>query len=459
MAALADEEPVSVPTSTCVPVRRRCRAIECPRSDGARALDAGAGARASRAEDRHSLLGTPTGAGRLYDVDVRLRPDGAKGLPGRAPPVSPSTSEPWEHSGAGARARRCVVWWVFESSGKRNATRDRGGGVVDARAHARRARTVPTRWARRRRRRAGREFPAMPAASESVRAETLYRNRRRGQAGRRRGRGACRLSMRALDARRASDRSDAARGIGVLGPSSRAKAGWSTRVPRPLAAVPRAARCRRASDRLGAAATRLACLRARLGDAGVLPDAGALRERMPPCSTLACGDRCTLDRRKRLLPWAEVLKRRAPRSRRRRARRAGVRPGMIECLWEGFSPDIAGGFARFVAAKAAPQDQRANRSRTMSATRAVSRRVRPRTAPVPRRHRARGPVRAGGRGNARPPPRRSPASANTGAKVAQASDSMFTESAVATMRSAQPSRPGRGFAPSSAPVQHAPGLA
>ncbi|MES2669629.1 MAG: bifunctional [glutamate--ammonia ligase]-adenylyl-L-tyrosine phosphorylase/[glutamate--ammonia-ligase] adenylyltransferase [Pseudomonadota bacterium] len=48
-------------------------------SDGARALDAPRwGARL--AQKIVALLGAPTGAGRLYDIDVRLRPDGAKGL-------------------------------------------------------------------------------------------------------------------------------------------------------------------------------------------------------------------------------------------------------------------------------------------------------------------------------------------------------------------------------------------
>lgn len=48
-------------------------------SDGARPLDAPRwGARL--AQKIVALLGAPTGAGRLYDIDVRLRPDGAKGL-------------------------------------------------------------------------------------------------------------------------------------------------------------------------------------------------------------------------------------------------------------------------------------------------------------------------------------------------------------------------------------------
>ncbi len=47
--------------------------------NGARALDAPRwGARL--AQKIVALLGAPTGAGRLYDIDVRLRPDGAKGL-------------------------------------------------------------------------------------------------------------------------------------------------------------------------------------------------------------------------------------------------------------------------------------------------------------------------------------------------------------------------------------------
>lgn len=48
-------------------------------SDGARALDASRWA-ARLAQKIVALLGAPTGAGRLYEVDVRLRPDGAKGL-------------------------------------------------------------------------------------------------------------------------------------------------------------------------------------------------------------------------------------------------------------------------------------------------------------------------------------------------------------------------------------------
>lgn len=48
-------------------------------SDGARALDAPRWF-ARLAQKIVALLGTSTGAGRLYDVDVRLRPDGAKGL-------------------------------------------------------------------------------------------------------------------------------------------------------------------------------------------------------------------------------------------------------------------------------------------------------------------------------------------------------------------------------------------
>ena len=48
-------------------------------SDGARALEAGRWY-ARLAQKLVALLGAVTGAGRLYDVDVRLRPDGAKGL-------------------------------------------------------------------------------------------------------------------------------------------------------------------------------------------------------------------------------------------------------------------------------------------------------------------------------------------------------------------------------------------
>ncbi|KGM56475.1 glutamate-ammonia-ligase adenylyltransferase [Lysobacter arseniciresistens ZS79] len=48
-------------------------------SDGARALDASRWF-ARLAQKVVALLGTPSAAGRLFDVDVRLRPDGAKGL-------------------------------------------------------------------------------------------------------------------------------------------------------------------------------------------------------------------------------------------------------------------------------------------------------------------------------------------------------------------------------------------
>jgi [glutamine synthetase] adenylyltransferase / [glutamine synthetase]-adenylyl-L-tyrosine phosphorylase len=48
-------------------------------SAGARPLDA-ARWNARLAQKIVALLGTPTGAGHLYDIDVRLRPDGAKGL-------------------------------------------------------------------------------------------------------------------------------------------------------------------------------------------------------------------------------------------------------------------------------------------------------------------------------------------------------------------------------------------
>jgi [glutamine synthetase] adenylyltransferase / [glutamine synthetase]-adenylyl-L-tyrosine phosphorylase len=48
-------------------------------SNGARALDAPRWS-ARLAQKIVALLGVPTGAGRLYEVDVRLRPDGAKGL-------------------------------------------------------------------------------------------------------------------------------------------------------------------------------------------------------------------------------------------------------------------------------------------------------------------------------------------------------------------------------------------
>jgi glutamate-ammonia-ligase adenylyltransferase len=54
-------------------------ALQDAHSDGARALDASRWF-ARLAQKVVALLGTVTGAGRLYDIDVRLRPDGAKGL-------------------------------------------------------------------------------------------------------------------------------------------------------------------------------------------------------------------------------------------------------------------------------------------------------------------------------------------------------------------------------------------
>jgi glutamate-ammonia-ligase adenylyltransferase len=54
-------------------------APDAAESDGARPLDAQRW-HARLAQKVVALLGAPTGAGRLYDVDVRLRPDGAKGL-------------------------------------------------------------------------------------------------------------------------------------------------------------------------------------------------------------------------------------------------------------------------------------------------------------------------------------------------------------------------------------------
>jgi len=54
-------------------------AEEAAVSDGARPLEAGRWY-ARLAQKLVALLGAVTGAGRLYDVDVRLRPDGAKGL-------------------------------------------------------------------------------------------------------------------------------------------------------------------------------------------------------------------------------------------------------------------------------------------------------------------------------------------------------------------------------------------
>mgnify|MGYP002776996856 CR=1 FL=1 len=79
-------------------------------SDGARALDAARWC-ARLAQKVVALLSTPTAAGRLFDVDVRLRPDGAKGLlvsslPGFAD-YQRARAWTWEHQ-ALVRAR-CVA--------------------------------------------------------------------------------------------------------------------------------------------------------------------------------------------------------------------------------------------------------------------------------------------------------------------------------------------------------------
>lgn len=105
-------------------------------SEGARALDASRWA-ARLAQKVVSLLGAPTGAGRLYEVDVRLRPDGAKGLL-----VSTISSYEdyqrhrawtWEHQAlvrARAVAGDAALCAVFESVRTQTLTQARDGGKL-----------------------------------------------------------------------------------------------------------------------------------------------------------------------------------------------------------------------------------------------------------------------------------------------------------------------------------------
>src|ERR687885_667273 len=65
--------------SSAAATQRSTPGAQLPHRDGARPLDASRWF-ARLAQKIVALLGAVTAAGRLFEVDVRLRPDGAKGL-------------------------------------------------------------------------------------------------------------------------------------------------------------------------------------------------------------------------------------------------------------------------------------------------------------------------------------------------------------------------------------------
>jgi len=211
-------------------------------SNGARALDAPRWC-ARLAQKIVALLDTPTAGGRLYDIDVRLRPDGAKGL------LVSSLASFSEYQ----RERA----WTWEHQ-----------ALVRARCVAGDA--------------------ALGGAFESVRAETLSKPRDAGKL-------AEEVSSMRARMRAELDRSDAARFDLKQGEGGLVDLEFLLQflVLRDAGAHPESLAPRDTPGLLRA-----------LGDAGVLLDAGALRE--AHAALLDAGLRCTLDRRKRLLPWAEV---------------------------------------------------------------------------------------------------------------------------------------------------------
>jgi glutamate-ammonia-ligase adenylyltransferase len=211
-------------------------------SEGTRALDAPRWC-ARLAPKVVALLDTPTAGGRLYEVDVRLRPDGAKGL------LVSSLASFSDYQ----RERA----WTWEHQ-----------ALVRARFVAGDA--------------------ALGAAFEAIRAETLSKSRDAGKL-------AEEVSAMRKRMRAELDRSDAARfdlkqGEGGLVDLEFLLQFLVLRDAGSHAALlmPR--------DTPG-------LLRA-LGDAGSLSSVDALQEAHG--ALLDAGLRCTLDRRKRLLPWAEV---------------------------------------------------------------------------------------------------------------------------------------------------------
>jgi glutamate-ammonia-ligase adenylyltransferase len=211
-------------------------------SDGARALDAPRWC--ARLEQKiFALLVTPTAGGRLYEVDVRLRPDGAKGL------LVSSLASFSEYQ----RERA----WTWEHQ-----------ALVRVRFVAGDA--------------------SLGAAFETIRAETL--SKPRDADGLAEEVSAMRRRMRAE-----LDRSDAMR--------FDLKQGRGGLVDLEFLLQFLVLRDAGAHPALLAPRDTQGLLRA-LDDAGSLVDAGSLRE--AHAELLDAGLRCTLDRRRRLLPWADV---------------------------------------------------------------------------------------------------------------------------------------------------------
>jgi glutamate-ammonia-ligase adenylyltransferase len=211
-------------------------------SEGARALDAPRWC-ARLAQKIVALLDTPTAGGRLYEVDVRLRPDGAKGL------LVSSLASFSEYQ----RERA----WTWEHQ-----------ALVRARFVAGDA--------------------GLGAAFGSVRAETLSNLRDAGKLAEEVS--AMRARMRAELDRSDDGRFDLKQGEGGL-------------VDLEFLLQFLVLRDARAHPALLAPRDTPGLLRA-LGDAGALRDAATLQQ--AHAALLDAGLRCTLDRRKRLLPRAEV---------------------------------------------------------------------------------------------------------------------------------------------------------
>jgi glutamate-ammonia-ligase adenylyltransferase len=211
-------------------------------SDGARALDASRWC-ARLAQKVVALLDTPTAGGRLYDVDVRLRPDGAKGL--------------LVSSLAGFSDYQRERAWTWEHQ-----------ALVRARCVAGDA--------------------MLCAAFDALRAETLSRPRDADTL-------AEEVSAMRGRMRAELDRSDAAR--------FDLKQGGGGLVDLEFLVQFLVLRDAGTHPELLAPRDTPGLLRA-LGDAGALSNADALHE--AHAVLLDAGLRCTLDRRKRLLPWAEV---------------------------------------------------------------------------------------------------------------------------------------------------------
>jgi glutamate-ammonia-ligase adenylyltransferase len=211
-------------------------------SDGARALDASRWC-ARLAQKIVALLDTPTAGGRLYEVDVRLRPDGAKGL--------------LVSSLAGYADYQRERAWTWEHQ-----------ALVRARCIAGDA--------------------SLGAAFEAVRAGTLARPRDAGKL-------AEEVSSMRKRMRAETDRSDASR--------FDLKQGEGGLVDLEFLLQFLVLRDAGSHPALLAPRDTPGLLRA-LAESGLSPDVEALSA--AHAALLDAGLRCTLDRRKRLLPWAQA---------------------------------------------------------------------------------------------------------------------------------------------------------